>query len=267
MNPQTKLPLNHVQAMVIDMDGVLWRGDTLLPGMHRFFEHLRRRNIPIMLASNNTRKTPAQYVARLAGFDVVVEPQEVLTAAIATAEYMQQRYPPGTRVYVVGEDGIRNSLTQAGFEITEENVEVVVVGLDMSVTYDKLKIATLAIFHGADYIGTNPDVNIPLEGGLGPGNGSILAAISAATGKTPLIVGKPERTLFDIALRRLKTDPDHTAMIGDRLGTDILGGQRAGLRTILVLTGVSTAEELAASEVQPTWTFPDLDTMLDAWEA
>jgi 4-nitrophenyl phosphatase len=259
--------LNSLQALVIDMDGVLWRGATALPGLTDFFAFLRANNIPFTLATNNASKTPAQYVQRFAGLGIEIFPAEVMTSSLATAEYLKTQYPPGTSMYVVGQSGIRQALTNAGFVITEENVAAVVAGIDFELTYNKLKIATLQINKGARFIGTNPDLTFPVEGNFAPGAGSILAAISAATGKQPTIIGKPEPTLFEMALRRMKTRPARTAMIGDRLETDILGAQRAGLKTILVLSGVSTSEALKTSDIQPNWVFSGIKELVEVWQS
>ena len=258
--------LNTIQALVIDMDGVLWRGATALPGLDNFFAFMRANNIPFTLATNNASKTPQQYVQRFAGLGIEVFPDEVMTSALATAAYLKTQYPPGTKLYVVGQAGIRQALGNAGFVIAEENVAAVVAGIDFELTYTKLKIATLQINKGARFIGTNPDLTFPVEGDFAPGAGSILAAISAATGKQPVVIGKPEPTLFEMALQRMKTSPARTAMIGDRLETDILGAQRAGLKTILVLSGVATPQALQASDIQPDWVFSGIKELVQAWE-
>ncbi len=259
--------LNTLQALVIDMDGVLWRGSTALPGLNDFFAFLRAKKLPFTLATNNASKTPAQYVQRFSGLGIEIFPAEVMTSSLATAAYLKTQYPPGTKMYVVGQDGIKQALTNAGFVIAEENVAAVVAGIDFELTYNKLKIAALQINKGARFIGTNPDLTFPIEGNFAPGAGSILAAISAATGKQPTVIGKPEPTLFKMALQRMKANPAHTAMIGDRLETDILGAQRAGLKTILVLSGVTTPEMLKTSDIQPDWVFSGIDELVQAWQS
>lgn len=248
------------------MDGVLWRGNALLPGFKPLFDFLRRRRISFTLASNNSSRTQRQYAQKFAGFGVTISPQQVMTSSLATAEYLKTVYPPGTGVYVIGQDGIRQALTAAGFAIAEEGAAAVVVGLDFELTYAKLKTATVLINNGAAFIGTNPDRTFPFEGGIAPGNGAILAAISAATGQQPTVIGKPGRAMFTVALNRMGTGPGHTAMLGDRLETDILGGRQAGLKTILVLSGVTRPEDLAHSDLQPDWVFTGIDALLEAWQ-
>ena len=261
------ITLNTLQALVIDMDGVLWRGAAALPGLSEFFAFLRANKIPFTLATNNASKTQTQYAQRFAKLGIEISPAEVMTSSLATAAYLKTQYPPGTKMYVVGQDGIKQALTNAGFTLSEEDAAVVVAGIDFELTYNKLKIAALQINKGARFIGTNPDLTFPVEGGFAPGAGSILAAISAATGKQPTVIGKPEPRLFEMALQKMKTNPAHTAMIGDRLETDILGAQRAGLRTILVLSGVTTPEALKTSDIQPDWVFSGIDELVEVWQS
>ena len=253
--------LTAIKALIIDMDGVLWRGDTPLPGFVPFFERLGQKQMPFILATNNASKTQAQYVQKLAKLGVQVSPDKIMTSSLATADYLKTQFRPGSKIYVIGTDGIRQAVAEAGFEIAEREVEAVVVGLDFGLTYDKLRTATLLINQGARFIGTNPDLTFPFEGGESPGNGAILAALSAATGQKPMVIGKPEPTIFHLALQRMGAAPDQTAMLGDRLETDILGGQQAGLKTILVLTGITRPEELAGSTIKPDWVFNSLDEL------
>ncbi len=261
--------LSDIRHLLIDMDGVMYRGMTAIPGAREFLDFCRERGIPFLLFTNNSSLTPQEYVTKLAGMDIHVAPQEVFTSSAATAMHLGKVIPPGSRVYVIGESGVREALRAAGYEVADghEGVAAVVVGWDRHLTYRKLKEATLAIRAGAAFIGTNPDKTYPAEEGLVPGNGAILAAIEAATDVSPFIVGKPELPIFQVALDRLDADAAHTAIIGDRPETDILGGQRAGLMTILVLTGVVGERELAASGLAPDWVFADLPALQNAWVA
>lgn len=161
---------------------------------------------------------------------------------------------------MIGEDGLEHALTQSGFNLVDgaESAQAVVVGMDRSVTYDKLAEATLAIRNGAAFVGTNPDRTFPTPRGLVPGNGSLLAALQAATDQAPIIVGKPERRYFELALEKLGSRAETTLMLGDRLDTDIQGAQNAGLNTCLVLTGVTDRATLAQSSLKPTWVFSGL---------
>jgi 4-nitrophenyl phosphatase len=260
--------LRDLRAAIIDMDGVLWEGDRALPGLVEFFQALRARRLPFILATNNASRTPEQYLAKLAGFGVAAARDEVLTSAQATADYLRQQ--PGvhtgnghapTRVFAVGDEGLRQALTEAGFELVglyEVNADYVVCGMDRGLSWDKLATATLNIRAGARFVGTNPDRSLPTELGIVHGNGAILAALQTATDMAPVVIGKPEPIMYQQALLRLGTDPAHTLAIGDRLDTDILGAIRAGLPSLLVLTGITTAAELVQASYHPTWVLPGL---------
>jgi 4-nitrophenyl phosphatase len=194
--------------------------------------------------------------------------------ACSGAAYLQKRYPAGARLYVIGEPGLKAMIREVGLEILDgtgddapESVEAVVVGIDWHVTYDKLAVASRLILRGATYIGTNPDHSFPTADGLVPGTGALLAAIEATTDVHPLVVGKPNSAMFEIALERLGAEPSTTAMVGDRLETDILGGKQAGLHTIAVLSGVTSPEMLAVSRIKPDWVFEHVGALADRLEA
>ncbi len=257
--------LQDIQAVVLDMDGVLWRGDEPFPGLEPFFDYLHDQDFPFLLATNNSTKTVETYVKRLNGFGFRAAEDNVITSAVATAEYLRAFYPRGTRVFLVGEVGLQGVMEAAGFVPALVDVEVVVAGLDRALTYDKLKTAAYLINDGARFIGTNGDRTFPMPEGLAPGAGTILAALQACTGQTPFVIGKPEPYMFDLALQRLQVPAARTLMIGDRLETDILGAQRAGLRTALVCSGVTTPDILAASDIQPDLVFEDLRALFEAW--
>ncbi len=269
---------NNIHALIIDMDGVLWHGNQPVPGLTDFFQTLREEQIPFILATNNASLTQNQYVIKLAQMGVSVDAKEVLTSSMATALYLaEQNDPVTTRIYVVGEAGAREPLIEQGFTLTElyelsddssnipgKGADIVVCGKDETLTWDKLATATLNIRAGAKFIGTNADVTLPTERGLTQGNGAILAALHAATGVTPIIIGKPEPIIYQQALILLGVDPAGTIAIGDRLDTDILGAIRAKIRSLLVLTGVSTEEDLKTSDYQPTWVMPNLRAVTQA---
>ena len=269
----------HIRALIIDMDGVLWHGDKPLPGLSEFFLTLREQQIPFILATNNARMTPDQYVKKLARMGVKVTHKEILTSAMATALYLAEHEDPtATRIFVIGESGAREPLIERGFTLTElyklnedssanynnMDAHIVVCGLDQDLTWNKLATATLHIRAGAKFVGTNADTTLPTEHGLTLGNGAILAALQAATGVTPTIIGKPEPIMYQQAIALLGVDPAETVAIGDRLNTDILGAVRTGIRSILVLTGVSCEEDLKSIDYQPTWIMPDIRAVTHA---
>lgn len=256
---------NSIKAIISDMDGVLWRGSQALPGLTDFFNFLFERDINFVLATNNSRNTPADYVEKLASMGVAgINPCHIVTSGTATAITLQAQYPAGTRVYVVGGPGLKQLLCDAGFQLVDRDAELVVCGIDFDLSYDKVKRATLLIRGGARFIGTNPDPSFPSPEGLVPGAGSILALIESASGCAPTIIGKPERGMFEAALRQAGAKPAETLMIGDRIGTDIIGAQAIGIKTALVLTGVETEASLRASETQPDLVFAGLPELIAA---
>lgn len=255
----------------MDMDGVLWRGDQPLAGIHDLFAFLHARAIPFALATNNSRMTPADYVEKLAKMGVAgIEERQIVTSGTATATYVTRRYPYRSVIHVVGGDGLRKLITDAGFEITGEvdpRVVAVVVGIDFALTYDKLKKASLCVRAGADFIATNTDATFPTPDGLVPGAGSIVAALQTSTGKSPISMGKPGRAMFEAALESLGISAERTLMIGDRLDTDIAGAAEVGMQTALVLTGVTSPAEAEKANIQADSTFTGLPALLAAWKA
>ena len=270
-------PFKNIRALIIDMDGVLWHGTQAIPGLVDFFQTLDELQIRYILATNNASLTPEQYVTKLAGMGVTVAQNKILTSGIATALYLSEHVKPTeTRVFVVGEDGATQPLLERGFTLTglyevnnsddpvKKGADIVVCGKDETLTWAKLATATLNIRAGAKFIGTNADTTLPTEHGITHGNGAILAALEVATGITPTIIGKPEPIIYQQALTLLGTSPDETVALGDRLETDILGAVRTGIRSIMVLTGVSTEDDLKDSDYQPTWVIPDIRAVTQA---
>ncbi len=244
--------------LIIDMDGVLWRGETALPGLGAFFKVLRESERRIVLATNNSGRTVPQYVAKLERMGVQVAADEILTSAQATASYLAGATPTDSRVSVIGGDGLRAALQEQSFVLSDENPAYVVVGFDFELNWAKLDSAVRNIRAGAVFIGTNADSTYPTEKGIGIGTGAILAALQTATGETPIVIGKPEPPLYKQALQRLGATAAETLVIGDRLETDILGAQRAAIASLLLLTGVTTRAALAQSELQPDLVLPGL---------
>jgi len=257
--------LRQISNLIVDMDGVLYRGQESLPGAREFLTYLVEAGVPFILATNNSTLTPGQYVAKLAGMGMEVTEDRILTSGQASALHVARVAPAGTKVYAIGEDGLFSALREEGFELTERDVQYVVVGLDRQLTWDKLRVAALAIRAGATFVGTNPDTTLPTEEGLVPGNGANLAALQAATGVTPLIIGKPQLTLLQLAMEKMGVSREGTAIIGDRLETDILAGRNAGITTVLVLSGIATREELEDSPYHPDLVFEGIGQFYRDW--
>ncbi len=257
------LPTN-VKALILDMDGVLWRGNQALLDLPAFFTEVKRLGYPVVFATNNGTRSISMYVERLAGFGVTVEPWQVVNSSIALADYLSKQFPEGGPVFVVGETGVMEALAEKGFFLPKEDGEAlaVVVGMDRAASYEKLAQAALLIRAGKPYLGTNPDRTFPTPRGLEPGAGSFLAFLEAATSTQPMIIGKPEPYLYRFAMERLGLKPEETLAVGDRLDTDILGGHRAGCTTALVLSGVTSETEAARYQPQPNLILPNLVDLL-----
>lgn len=253
----------NIGGFIIDMDGVLWHGDQALPGLIEFFEILRKLNLPYVLATNNASITVDQYVNKLANMGVEIGPDCILTSGMATAMYLSERYMPAeTKVYVIGSEGASQPLLDQGFSLAGndeiEPVQLVVCGLDKALSWDKLCAAALYIQAGAAFFGTNGDVTLPTERGFLPGNGATLAALTAATGVIPTTIGKPAPIIYQQALAQLGIDPEQVVAIGDRLDTDILGAVKTGIRSVLVLSGISQETDIPALDYAPTWVMQDI---------
>ena len=259
--------LGTIRGVICDMDGVLWRGEAPLPGLHDFFALLNERDVNYVLVTNNSSKTPEQYVAKLAELGIESGPEHVLNSALAAADYLTTQALPGATVYPIGGSGVREALRSRGFRLSDgDSADYVVVGWDRDLTWQKLATATLLIRAGAGFIATNPDRTFPMETGLVPGNGAQVGALQIATDVAPAMVGKPAPVLYEQALARMGVAPEETLVIGDRLDTDILGGLRLGMPTALLFSGIARQEELASSPIHPDMVFDDLAALVRTWK-
>ena len=251
---QTHTDLSGVRAVLFDMDGVIYVGNRLLPGVNEMFDALDRSGRRWMLITNNSTMTSQEFAAKLARLGVHVDPDRILGSAEATACWMAEQverhdWTKGP-VTMLGQAGLRVALESQGFEIASDPflAAYAVSGMNFALTYDDLADIALAIRNGARFIATNDDRTYPTERGQVPGTGSLLALLTAATDVTPVIVGKPFAPMYEIALERLGVDPVETLMVGDRYETDIAGALKIGLKTAGVLTGIHTR---AIFEAQP----------------
>jgi len=246
--------LTNIRALLFDMDGVLYVGNRALPGVAELFAWLAASGRSFLCVTNNAAMTSADFSAKLARMGVALEPEHILGSAEATAAWLATQapmQPSGKRgkVVVNGMAGIHAALAAYDFEVTTDPLEAeyVVSGINLNLTYEDLARCALAIRNGAQFIGTNPDLSLPTERGVVPGAGALLAAIEAATGVKPRIIGKPFAPMFELAMQRLGTTPAETMMVGDRYDTDIAGAQALGLATAGVLTGISAEEEFRSA--------------------
>jgi 4-nitrophenyl phosphatase len=257
-----------LRGLLIDLDGVVYTGSEPIPGAAGFLAEARRRGLKFLLVTNNSTTSPELVAERLHNMHIEVTPQEILTSAQAATAYVSAHAERGARVRIVGEAGLRQAALEEGLYIVDDGqtrADWVIAGLDRAFDYEKLTSATRAIIAGARFVATNADALLPVEGGqVVPGAGSIVAAIHTATNIAPIVVGKPEPALFEHGLRRLGgLAPEQVAMIGDRLETDVVGGHRAGLRTILVLSGVTTEAEATKACPPPEAIAADLAHVAD----
>jgi len=269
--------LERYDALVMDLDGVVYRGDRVVPGAAAALPEVRRRGVPVVFLTNNSARTPQEVAARLVGMGIQATPDEILTSALATATMLRGQPfdgsppdPTAPRVpmtaFVIGEQGIRDALTQAGVDIVDgepDRTDLVVVGWDRHADYDRLRTASLLVQRGARLVATNPDASYPAPDGLWPGAGALLAVVTTTTGATPTVVGKPNVPMFEAAAAM--SAARRPLMVGDRLDTDIAGASAAGWDSMLVLTGASRTQELPmpSATALPTYLGADLGAVLD----
>ncbi|MFR8086371.1 MAG: TIGR01457 family HAD-type hydrolase [Leuconostoc gelidum] len=253
--------MTHYKTYFIDLDGTIYQGKTKYPSGKRFIDRLQKADIPYLFVTNNSTKNPVDVANNLTNnHDIPTTPEQVYTSAMATADYLSLHMPLSTKIYVIGEIGLTESLTNAGFTLVNDaHADAVVVGLDRHVTYQKLTIATSAIKSGAKFIATNNDTNLPTENGLAPGAGAIIAAVQTATQTTPLIIAKPESPIMTGALQRMAVKEADVVMVGDNYNTDILAGINNNIDTLLVYSGVSTPEQVKQVIPKPTYAVQSLD--------
>lgn len=256
--------LDRLHGFILDMDGVLWHGEKALPGVNEFFDFLLEHDIRFVLATNNPSKRPVEFAEKAQSFGLPVEAKDIVTSSVATVHYLKKNFPQGTRIHVIGEKSLKEQIAEAGYILASEDVAAVVAALQRDLTYETIKRGTLLIRAGAQFIGTNADPAYPTEEGFVPGSGMMVTALAASSGQEPLVMGKPQKGIFDLAMAKLDLPAERVASVGDRLDTDVLGSVRYGLKTVLLLTGIARREDLDSSEVHPDWVFEDLRAFLAA---
>ncbi len=239
------------KTYLIDMDGVLVRGTQLIPGADEFISRLRQRDIPFLVLTNNSLYTPRDLQVRLASIGLHVEPGELFTSALATAQFLNTQHPGGS-AYVIGESGLTTALHDIGYILTDIHPDYVILGETLAYSFQRLTQAIRLVLEGARFIATNPDVIGPSDSGVVPATGAVAALIAEATGVRPYFVGKPNPLMMRTALRQLSGHSETAVMIGDRMDTDIVAGTEAGMQTILVLSGVTRREQVDRFPYRPT---------------
>lgn len=244
-------------SYIVDMDGVIYHGHRLIPGVLEFLEKLRVGGHRFLFLTNNSQWTPRDLRHRLAQIGIDVEESAFHTSALATADFLHRQKPGGT-AYVIGGAGLTHALYSVGYTLTEQNPDYVVVGDTRSYDFEKIERAVRLVAGGARFVATNLDLTGPSEQGIQPACGALVAPIELATGRKPYFVGKPNPLMMRTALRKLDAHSAESFMVGDRMDTDILAGTEAGMRTILVLSGVSSRETVEDFPFRPTHIFEDV---------
>jgi 4-nitrophenyl phosphatase len=259
--------LNNIQALIIDMDGVLWRDESPIGNLPRIFARIRERGMKFIFATNNGTKTPQQYLEKLTRLGVDVEPWQVVTSALAVAEMVKPKVPAGAPIFVIGEDGIKTALRDQGYEIagveTAESAQAVVMGIDRGINFAKMCEAALLIRRGVPFFATNPDKTFPIPRGEVPGAGAWISVLVTATGIEPIYAGKPFPFMMELSLERLATPRENTLVVGDRLETDIAAGQAVGCPTAAVLSGVCTRAQAEAWKPVANFIVQDLGALFE----
>jgi 4-nitrophenyl phosphatase len=236
-----------IKSLILDMDGVLWKADAPIGNLPVIFDRIRTRDLKVVFATNNGSRTPEQYIERLAGFGVKVEPWQVVTASLGVAHLLSKIFPSRGPVFAIGEAGLKFALCEKGFELLSieeaQKAQAVVMGIDRDINFIKICEAALLVQRGVPFYATNPDKTFPTPRGEIPGAGAWISVIITATGIEPVFAGKPAPYLLELACERLGTSKEETLVVGDRLETDIAGGQGAGYPVALVLSGVSTRKQ------------------------
>ncbi len=252
-----------VRGFLLDMDGTFYLGDRLLEGALRFIDVLHAQGKQFLFLTNNSSKHRSQYAAKISRLGLPISEEAVLTSGEATALYLQKQHP-GADIYLVGTPSLEEEFRQFGFHLVQHEPQLLVLGFDTTLTYQKLWMLCDFVRAGIPYIATHPDFNCPTETGFMPDVGAMIAFVEAATGRRPdLVVGKPNRLIVDAAAIKLNLPVEELAMIGDRLYTDIALGQTSGIATILVLSGETKLTDLDGSPYQPDYTFDNLAGVAD----
>jgi 4-nitrophenyl phosphatase len=258
---------SSIDSLILDMDGVLWRSNQPIGDLESIFKKVADIGWKVVFATNNATRTVQQYQSLLSSLGVNAEPWQIITSADGVIYHLKRQFPSGGPIYIIGEQGLIEACEANGYVNTSEAALAVVAGMDRSFTYEKLQVATLLLRTGVPFIGTNPDHTFPTPEGLVPGAGAILAAIATASDVQPIIAGKPQPTMYQIALERLKSTAPCVLVVGDRPETDIVGAQLIGCHTALVLTGVTNAKQASAWRPAPDIICDSLESLVNLYLA
>lgn len=258
------MTLAEVGGFLLDMDGTFFLGERLLPGAARFLAVLGSQGKDYLFLTNNSSQHRRSYAEKFARLGLQVPEEKILTSGEATLQYLK-RFHANARVYLVGTPDLESEFRSAGFSLDDPHPNLAVLGFDTTLTYAKLWKLCDLVRKGLPYIATHPDINCPTENGPMPDTGAMIAFVKASTGRAPdVVIGKPNRWMVEAAQQKMGLDPQDLAMMGDRLYTDIAMGRTSGILTVLVLSGETSAQDVAGSEFQPDHIFPGIGAVA-AW--
>jgi HAD superfamily hydrolase (TIGR01450 family) len=253
--------LNNIEGFLLDMDGTIYLGEQPLPGSHDFLNYLQQKKIPFFCLTNNSSKSSEIYFQKMTKLGYHINPNQILTSGQITASALSRRCPD-TSLFVVGTPSLEAEFTSVGFNLESEEPDIIVVGFDTGLTYEKLSLLCAFVRQGLPYFATHPDFNCPTEQGPIPDIGATLAYVEAATGRRPdQIFGKPHLAMVEFVLEKTGIEAPMLCMVGDRLYTDIAMGTH-GLKTILVLSGETKKTDLKKGSEQPDWIFENIGELL-----
>ena len=251
MENRNKIDFNQKKGFICDMDGVIYHGNRILPGVAEFIQWLHDENKEYLFLTNNSGYTPRELQQKLARMGLDVQEEHFYTSALATAAFLKEQ-SPGCSVFAIGEAGLLNALYDAGITMNDVNPDYVVVGEGRTYSLDPMTKATNMVLQGAKLIGANSDVSGPIENGIAPACRALIAPIEMATGTQAYFCGKPNPLMMRTGLRILGCHSGDAVMVGDRMDTDVISGMESGMSTVLVLSGVSTAETVKTYAYRPT---------------
>lgn len=257
--------ISALDGFLIDLDGTIYVGDTLIPGANEFIITLRQNQKRFLFLSNNSSKSVNTYRDKLRRLGIDVNREEILNSTIAAADLLSQQFPDAT-VYPVGTPDFEMELISLGISVSHTDADIVLLGFDTTLTYEKIRHATKLIRNGAHFFATHGDVFCPTEDGFIPDIGTIIPLFEKATNRFPVIIGKPNRPIIDSAVSRLKLTPESLGMIGDRLYTDIQMAKNFDLTSILVLSGETTLSDLSGSDLCPDYVVSSIQELIPFFE-
>jgi len=250
------------KGFICDMDGVIYHGNRLLPGVKKFVEWLKAEDKSFVFLTNSSERTPKELQEKLSRLGIEVDHTHFYTSALATATFLASQHPKGS-AYIIGEAGLINALYNVGYTMNNVNPDYVVMGESKSYSFDRIELAVNLVLKGAKLIGTNPDVSGPIENGITPATKALIAPIEMATGRNAYFIGKPNPLMMRIAVKKLGIEPEETVIIGDRMDTDIIAGIESEIDTALVLSGITNLEVMKSFPYRPRFVLNGVIDLVD----